>query len=266
MRYTESDLRTLLTERAEGPDGGARMEEIVRRSRRIRRARRALATGAAALSVATVALLTMHLPPDGATVAQHPEPMDSVRVESPGPEIPEAFEIRLGVKRFFLPLLHSERFTTMGSPRTVTFTPTSTSTGFKVLCDDPRAWVVIQQRLKGDEPGSSVGRCGGSRGGHHDKRSAPADWLESPQSLEIWVFPADAPIGKEPVQVTACSPGEGTCMATGCPPVEGGCDEWARSRALGDPKVRERLQAEVGGRPGNWAVAIYDRATGSPSG
>ncbi|MFD0470010.1 hypothetical protein ACFQ0B_18005 [Nonomuraea thailandensis] len=137
----------------------------------------------------------------------------------------------------------------------MTFVPTSTSTGYKVLCDDPRAWVTLTLALKSDEPGGASGRCGTSFGGHHDERSAPDDWLKRPQSLQVWVFPADAPVRKVAEEVT------------GCPPVRKGteCDESAQLRALGNPEVRERLLAEMGERPGRWAVAVYDRPAASGS-
>ncbi|MFB4270384.1 hypothetical protein [Nonomuraea sp. GTA35] len=255
MNHTENDLRELLTRRAGEPEGGpARLDTVIRRGRRIRRTRRALTAGAAALAVTAVALSGVQLPPGGAPVAQ--QPVDSASVEPPGPEIPEKFEVRLGAERFDMPLIHSERFETMGA-RSVTYVPTSTSTGYKVLCDDPRAWVITTQPLKGGELGGSSGRCGTSFGGHHDELSAPEGWLQRPQKLDVWIFPSDAPVRKVAEEIN------------GCPPVGKGtdCDESAQTRALRDPKVRERLQAEVGDRSGRWAVAIYDRpaASATPS-
>ncbi|MEV0823581.1 hypothetical protein [Nonomuraea rubra] len=256
MSHTENDLRELLTGRAGEQEGAAaRLDTIIRRGRRIRRTRRALTAGAAALAVTAVALTGVQLRPGEAPVAQ--QPVDSAQVEPPGPEIPEKFEVRLGAERFDLGLAHSERFETMGA-RSVAFTPTSTSTGYRVVCDDPGAWVVTVLPLKGGEPGGSAARCGNAPGGHHDERSAPADWLERPHSMQVWVFPADAPVRKVAEEVTGCRPiGKGR-----------DCDGPAQLRALMDPKVRERLLAEVGDRPGRWAVAIYDRpaAPGTPTG
>ncbi|UBU12482.1 hypothetical protein [Nonomuraea gerenzanensis] len=253
MSHTESDLRELLTGRAGAQDGGsARLEEIIRRGRRIRRTRRALAAGAAAVAVTAVALIGLPLRPGAPPVAQ--QPVNSAEIEPAVPEIPEKFEVRLGAVRFDLPLIHSERFAAMGAG-TVTFTPASTSTGWKVLCEDQRAWVVMTYRLKSEVLSGAAGRCGGDGvGGHHDERSAPRDWLEAPQSMTVWVFPGDAPVREVAEEVTGCRPiGKRT-----------DCDESAQLRELMKPQVREELMARVGDRPGRWAVAIYDEQ--SPTG
>lgn len=257
MRHTESDLRRLLTERIErqaGHEPPARLEAIVRRGRHTRRARRTVTAGTAILTVAAAGwaygLLPGPLRPDGTTVAQHPA--DSARIEA-GPELPEKFPVELGGKRFDLTLLHSQRFGTMGAARTVTFTPTSHYTGHRVVCDDPRSWVVTRTRLKGGESGGAAGRCMEWLGGHHDQLSAPSGWLERPQSLRVWVFPADAPIWEVKKDITGCRPSA----------EPEGCDESALTHALMDAKVRERLSALVGERPGGWAVGIYDRPAGA---
>ncbi|GGP17486.1 hypothetical protein LDL08_43060 [Nonomuraea glycinis] len=264
MRSTENDLRQLLNEHAQEKSAGeppAHLDAIVRRGRRIGRTRRAVAAGATVAVVVTAAglmngLLIGSPSADVATLAQ--SPADSAQVE-PGPKLPEKFSVVLGAERFDLPLIHSQRFETMGVARTVTFSPTSFSTGQKVVCDDPQAWVVTAQRLKSGELGGSAGRCESSVSSHHDRLSAPSDWLKRPQSLQVWVFPADAPVR----QVAE--------VVTGCPqtPVSKGCDESAQSQALMRPEVRERLSAEVGERPGRWAVGVYDRpaqTTSGPSG
>ncbi|WP_188188705.1 hypothetical protein [Nonomuraea sp. SYSU D8015] len=260
MRHTETDLRRLLTDQAHRQGGGepsVRLDAIVRRGRRLRRTRRALTAGTAVvLAVTAVGLVNGLLPrsprANVATAAQ--PPVNSAQIE-PGPKLPDMFNVRLGAVEFDLPLIHSQRFETMGVARTVTFSPSSFSTGYKVVCDDPRAWVVTAGKLKGGERGGGVGRCGDSAGGHHDERSAPSDWLKRPQSMQVWVFPADAPVKKVAKAVT------------GCPSAikSRGCDEAAQSRALFDPEVLERLSAEVGERPGRWAVGIYDRPAGTDS-
>lgn len=261
MTPTETDLRKLLADHALGGEPSARLDTIVRRAHRIRRTRRALTAGTAAVLAVTVAglvngLLTGSPRANVATAAQ--PPADSAQVE-PGPKLPDKFTVILGAKKFDLPLLQSQRFETMGVARTVKFSPTSFSTGFKVVCDDPQAWVVTSGKLKGGERGGSVGRCGDSSGGqHHDELSAPSDWLKRPQSMQIWVFPADAPVQK-------------VAKAVGCRPItkSSGCDETAESEALTRPEVLERLSAEVGERPGRWAFGIYDRpeeTTSVPSG
>ncbi|MFC4116733.1 hypothetical protein [Nonomuraea zeae] len=253
MRHMESDLRQLLTRQMDERAGGEpapNLGAIVRRGRRIRRVRRMAAAGAAVAAAVTAAMLvTDPVQVKEAIVAQRP--VDSVRVR-PGPRLPEKYEVVLGAKRYDLPLLHSERFETVGVERTVTFDPVSLSTGHKVACEDPRAWVVVVGKLKGGETGGETGRCGPASGGHHDRLSAPAGWLERPQTLRIWVFPADAPVREVAEAVT------------GCPPVGKSkeCDETAQSVALMNPEVRERLSAEVGERPGAWAAGIYDGPAG----
>ncbi|MEV0583131.1 hypothetical protein [Nonomuraea sp. NPDC050310] len=258
MRHTESDLRDLLAEQVETRgEPAANLAAIVRRGRRLRRTRRVVTAGAA-LAAAVVAVgLTTGLPggppePDGTTVAQAPGP---TRVH-PGPKVPDSYTVVLGAERFRLPLLHSERFATTGAGRAVTFTPVSFSTAFRVFCADPQAWVVTEMQLKGGEPGGTAGRCGKGAGGHHDRRSAPTGWLEGPQTIRVWVYPADAPVRKVAETVT------------GCPPVgggPGGCDEPAQARSLLRPEVRDRLSAEVGEAPGGWAVALYDRPEPTPA-
>ncbi|GLW09348.1 hypothetical protein Misp01_44770 [Microtetraspora sp. NBRC 13810] len=92
-------------------------------------------------------------------------------------------------------------------------------------------------------------------GGHHDRLSAPSNWLKRPQSLQVWVFPADAPVREVAKAVTDCKPVRKPKK----------CDETAQSHALMRPEVRERLLTQVGERPGGWAVGIYDRlATAEP--
>lgn len=261
MKPTESDLRELLNEHAEAGSAGrppAQLDAIVRRGRRMGRTRRAVAAGATAAVAVTAAglmngLLIGSPSANVATVAQ--PPADSAQIE-PGPKLPEKFSVVLGAERFDLPLIHSQRFETVGVARTVTFSPTSFSTGHTVVCDDPQAWVVTEQRLKGGELGGSAERCKSSVSTHHDRLSAPSDWLERPQSLRVWVFPANAPVRQVAEAVT------------GCPqtPVTMGCDESAQSQALMDPEVRERLSAEAGERPGRWAVGVYDRPAKTPPG
>ncbi|MEV4801952.1 hypothetical protein AB0K18_18220 [Nonomuraea sp. NPDC049421] len=247
MRHTESELERLLDERSRSAPPSPDLGAIVRRGRRIRRGRRAASAGAA-LAVAAVALM-YGLPsaPSPAPVARQPTDTVSLQPELP---LPETFRVKLGDKDFTLPLLHSERYETMGVPRTVTFSPTSKDTAHMVVCDDPRAWVVTRSSLKGGEMGGGAGRCGKGSGGHHDKLSAPEGWLERPQKMQIWVFPADAPIERVAGEVKACRPDMS----------EDVCARLREMSPLMFPEVLERLSAEVGERPGRWAVGIYDRA------
>ncbi|WP_093175279.1 hypothetical protein [Sinosporangium album] len=204
----------------------------------------------AALAVAAVGLvngLSAGLPgAEETVVAQRPA---SAAQPEHRPKLPGSFLVRLGAKKTVLPLVHSQWFEKVGVAQKVTFMPTSFSTGYRVVCDDPRAWVVTSQRLKSGEMGGRAGRCGKWEGGHHDERSAPSDWLKRPQYLEVWVFPADAPVREVAEAVTGCRP-----ITTSKK-----CDETAQTAALINPKVRSRLSAKVGEQPGRWAVGIYDR-------
>ncbi|MEV4295489.1 hypothetical protein [Microbispora rosea] len=247
MRHTESDLRTLLDERGRERAGGgpaAPVDAIVRRGRRMRRTRRAVTAGAAvAFTITAVALgnglLTGRPGADRTTVAA--QPTGSAQ-PARWPKLPDRFSVVLGAEKFDLRPIKAWRFETMGTGQTLTFTPTSYYTGYKVVCDDPRAWVVVALPLKGGETGGSAGRCGDSPGGHHDRLSAPSGWLRPGRSLRIWVFPSDAPVPK-----AAC-------------PASVKCDETAQGRALLRPEVRDQLSAVVGERPGRWTAAVYDRA------
>lgn len=255
MKHTESNLRTLLEKHAHDATGREpvpHLDAIIRRGRRTRRARHALSAGAAlAVAASAAVLLTGPVRTDLAVGAQPPS---SARVEAP-PELPERLPVVLGAERFTLSLIHSQRFGTTGVGRTVTFTPTSVSTGNKVVCADPRAWVVVSTPLKSGEPGGTSGRCGDGVGGHHDRLSAPSGWLKGPQAIQVWVFPSDAPVVKVAEELGRCR--QFTKSAT--------CDEQAASVALFHRDVLERLSAEVGERPGEWAVGIYDRpAPGIP--
>ncbi|GAA3130372.1 hypothetical protein GCM10010466_21300 [Planomonospora alba] len=269
MRHTEDDLRTLLDGYGRERPGGepsADLDAIVRRGRRIRRTRRAAAGGAALACAVAAAVLVGGLPsgPPRADEAVAARPAPAPTPTAPAPELPDGFPVVLGDQRFDLSIIHSRRFEAVGAAGTVTFTPTSFFTGYQVVCDDPGAWVVTEQRLKGGERGGTAGRCGDGVGGHHDRLSAPSGWLEGPQSLKVWVFPADAPVREAAEAVTGCRPA----------PAARGCDESAQARALRDPEVRRRLSAEVGERQGRWAVGIYDRpaaagagpGSGSPAG
>ncbi|WP_327588630.1 hypothetical protein OHA25_17500 [Nonomuraea sp. NBC_00507] len=67
-----------------------------------------------------------------------------------------------------------------------------------VNCADPQAWVLVRSV---HDPGqwTDFGRCGERKGNildsQNDAQSVPPGWLERPQGVEIWVFPADASIG-----------------------------------------------------------------------
>ncbi|MEU1390796.1 MULTISPECIES: hypothetical protein [unclassified Nonomuraea] len=254
MRHTESNLRTLLdtyAHDATGREPVPHLDAIRRRGRRMRRARRSLNIGVLAVATAAAVMLTGPDQADQAAVAQPPS---SARIQTP-PEPPETYPVVLGAERFTLPLIHSQRFGTTGVRQTVTFAPTSVSTGYKVVCADPRAWVVVSVPLKGGESGGTSGRCGTGVGGHHDRLSAPTKWLKGRQTIQIWVFPSDAPVVKVVEELGRCRPFQKGAT----------CDERAAGVSLPRPDVLERLSAEVGERPGEWAVGVYDRPTAAPT-
>ncbi|MFI9550126.1 hypothetical protein [Nonomuraea endophytica] len=240
MRHTESDLRTLLATRSDGFEPSVTVDAVVRRGRRVRMRRRVLAAALAGTALVAAMAVT--------TDAFAPEPPPAaVRVE-PDLEVPEEFVVKLGALDTTLPLLHSERFTTMGPERTVTFQPVGWMTGFRVVCEDPKAWVVVVGEGRGKEPTGSVGRCRSGVGGHHDKLSAPSDWLRKPQSLRIWVFPGDARIPTEEKDRVGCERKSAQ-----------ECADSMVSRALLRPAVRKAMSGEIGSVPGRWAAAVYDR-------
>ncbi|MEV0152084.1 MULTISPECIES: hypothetical protein [unclassified Nonomuraea] len=264
MRHTESDLRDFLAEHGRHRTGGepaAHLDAIVRRGRRMRRTRRAVTAGAAMALAFSAAGLVNGLgtgAPRAEDTAVAQRPVDAAQVET-GPRLPENFHVVLGAEKYDLPLIQSEGFATTGVRRTVTFTPTSFSTGYQVVCDDPRAWVVTVGKLKGGETGGAAGRCRKAVAGQHDELSAPSGWLKGPQAMQVWVFPADAPVLEVAKALTDCRPAPHS-RSKDCE------SESAKTGALLRPEVRERLSALVGERPGRWAVGIYDRpAEGTPS-
>ncbi|GGS79913.1 hypothetical protein ACFFV7_12240 [Nonomuraea spiralis] len=259
MRHTESNLRTLLdtyAHDATGREPVAHLDVILRRGRRMRRTRRSLNLGAALAVAATAVTAAVVLTgPDRTDQAAAAQPPNSARIETP-PELPEKFLVVRGAERFTLPLIHSQRFGTTGVRQTVTFTPTSVSTGYKVVCADPRAWVVVWISLKGGESGGTSGRCGAGVGGHQDRLSAPAKWLKGRQTIQVWVFPSDAPVVKVAEELGRCRAFTKTTDT---------CDEQAARVSLPRPDVLERLSAEVGEQPGGWSVGVYDRPAADPT-
>ncbi|MGV9387092.1 hypothetical protein ACWDRB_65715 [Nonomuraea sp. NPDC003707] len=252
MRHTEGELRRLLTKHAQEQTGGeppAHLDAIVRRARHMRRTRRALMGVTAVAFVVVVAELNGLLagPPwaGNAMIAQHPA--DSAHVER-GPKLPEKLSAQ-GGERFDLALIHSRHFQTTGVVRTMTFSPTTLTTSYTVVCDDPKAWFVTAPLPESGKLGGTAGPCKPSVRVTYDRLSVPSDWLKRPQSLQVWVFPSNAPIREVAKTVMGCSP----------PSQAKRCDKTSESQALMRPEVRERLLAEVGEQPGRWAVGVYDR-------
>ncbi|MEU9884742.1 hypothetical protein [Sphaerisporangium sp. NPDC051011] len=239
-QYTESDLRAVLDEYSgEGPRQPVHLEEIVRRGRGARLRRRVTAGAALAGAVAAVVGVAGLHGLDGG--APPPGPASSARVTN-GVDLPDSVDTRIGGR---MALIHFETHTSVGTGVKVTFQPTSLNTGFSIRCADPQVWVLVRD-LGAPGGSAALGRCGQGDGGgvdsQYDWQSAHPGWLRTPQSLEIWVFPADAPI------VSKARPGDGAFdmeMVTTAP---------------------ERLASMVGHRPSAWAVGVYDKPAATPAG
>ncbi|MEV4222575.1 hypothetical protein [Nonomuraea sp. NPDC049725] len=222
-RYTEHDLRTVFADYSDGGPGrprSPRLDELVRRGR-ARRRRARTTTGALLAGAAAALTVFVTVPLTGGGV-------DAVRV-APGVELPEEIT---GGNQERLRLIASAAGETLGDHVTVTFRPTSVRTAYSVRCADPDAWVLV--RSVGDADGwSDLGRCGERTGPGPDSQyhagSVRPDWLRAQQAIEVWVFPAGAPVGD--------------------PRFHG-------QKLVADP---EALKKVAGTRPGRWAVAVYDQ-------
>ncbi|HUR04078.1 MAG TPA: hypothetical protein VM347_16150 [Nonomuraea sp.] len=144
-----------------------------------------------------------------------------------------------------LSLQFGQTYQAVGERVRVTFRPTSVYTGFAIKCADPKVWLLVRDA---QATWSTFGRCGVRGSGldiQNDEKSVTPDWLRAPQTLEIWVFPADTPIMGSP----SCTLADRR---------EGRCDRpWDREAV---PKMPERLAAELGPQQGStWTVGIYDK-------
>ncbi|WP_406319079.1 hypothetical protein OHA77_17335 [Streptosporangium sp. NBC_01639] len=269
MTHTEHDLRELLTERSGGGSGGAaRLEEILRRGRAVRRRRRAvravLAVGAVAVAVTVPSSLlrggdgqlttAVAAEPTAPAVSRAPD------LPRPGKDLPASVNDALREK---MSLIEAYRSETTGAPYRLTFQPTSRFTGIRVACADPRSWVVF---IRGEGAGRSSSvtdscpsdvrpsrRDDSDRlSAKYDESSTPADWTQKEQTITVWVLPSDAPV------ISMSDMSRKGCEVPGSK--SGKCDGKYSMRALVDPKVVDRLTAELGTRPGRWAVGVYDRA------
>ncbi|MEV4250705.1 hypothetical protein AB0J63_45835 [Streptosporangium canum] len=269
MTHTEHDLRELLAARSEGGSGGAaRLEEILRRGRAVQRRRRAvrmaLAVGAVAVAVAVPSSLlgsgggqfttAVAAEPTAPAVSRAPD------LPRPGKDLPASVNDGSGRK---MSLIEAYRSETTGAPYRLTFQPTSRFTGIRVACADPKSWVVIISGEGARRSSSVVDSCPSdvrpSRrddsdrlSTKYDETSTPADWTLKEQPVTVWVLPSDAPV------INASDAARKKCK-------EGGkeirkCHGKYTMSALMDPKVMARLSAELGTRPGRWAVGVYDRA------
>ncbi|GAA4582791.1 hypothetical protein GCM10023194_18510 [Planotetraspora phitsanulokensis] len=249
MRHvTENDLRTVLAERgADGPGRPFHVAEIVKQGRRMR-LRKRVAAGATLAGIAAVitGMFGIALPLiDRETTASQP----SLRLPA-SVQMPERMEGALGI----LSLIHSEAHPFVGQRVRVTFRPTSDNTGRTIRCADPRDWVLVRTA----DGGSEFGRCGartGAQGSGLDTQrfETSSGWVGEAQNIDIWVFPADAPVAEGPT-----GPQYGNCKVHD--PKQGTCD--GRFTAKTITTNPERLAAVVGRQPGLWSVGIYDKAEG----
>ncbi|GGK77377.1 hypothetical protein Sme01_43180 [Sphaerisporangium melleum] len=243
MTFTEEDLRAALSEgvRADHPD----VPGIVRRGRRIRRRR----TAGVALAVTAVAVAAVLLAGPGANLAtldQGPVTQATHATIAPPGGLPPRNEVDA-------PLIKTAVFDTMVTGATITFRPVSPFTSLTVVCADPRAWVAVTS----PNGGAGLTRC--SPGGFttmFDRLSIVDDWLTRPQRMHVWVFPADTPIA-EGRRGRAGSSYDGCVVADES---TGRCDGEYLPAVLLKPGYLEKLAAELGPRPGRWAIGIYDRA------
>ncbi|MFD1547850.1 hypothetical protein [Nonomuraea guangzhouensis] len=237
-QYTEDDLRVMFAEHSAREDGRAPVvSEIKRRGARTRQ-RRWVTAGAtlAGAAAAVVAFAGVMVPSLGAPTA------GSTAHVLTGAGLPQTVTSPQGP----LSLLFGRTYQAVGERVRVTFQPTSVYTGFAIKCADPNVWLLVRSVTT---PWSVFGRCGVRGSGldiQNDEKSVTPDWLRAPQTLEIWVFPADAPIMGSP----SCTLADRR---------EGRCDRpWDREAV---PKMPERLAAELGPQRGStWTVGIYDKA------
>lgn len=255
MSSTENDLRTLLEERGAGGGGGtAQLEAILARGREIRR-RRAVATVAAIVTAGALAVAVVA--PSLSAGDRGEAPIVAVAADPPpvpGKDLPATVKDVLNKE---VRLLQTYRGKTLGSRRIVKFTPTSTFTGFRVVCEDPRAMVVTMSGM-GRYRSGSAGECGKDLPGlsiQKNERSLLADWTSNQQSMTIWVLPPAPPISREAMQNLKCP--EKETEKTGM------CGGQYVTGALVNPRtaerVIERVAAKVGTKPGRWAIGVYDR-------
>ncbi|WP_440104076.1 hypothetical protein [Streptosporangium sp. H16] len=270
MSNTENDLRTLLEERGAGGcrDGGgtARLEAILARGRAIRR-RRTAATAAAVVTAGAlaVAVVAPSLSAGGGAEAPIvavaadptpvPPPVPTAVPPVPGKDLPATVnDLR---NRHEMRLIHAYRSNTLGVKRTLKFTPTSVFTGFRVVCEDPKA-VVVKMTGTGIHRSGSARECGSGWPGltsQHDKESAPPGWTSREQSATVWVLPPRPRISREALKKLKCPEKEveRTGMCRG---------HYMISDLIGprmDTRVLERVLANVGSKPGRWAIGVYDR-------
>ncbi|TMR88105.1 hypothetical protein [Nonomuraea basaltis] len=244
--YTEDDLRAVFAENSVREDGlPPRMSEIRRRGARTRLRRRVTA-GAALTALAGAAATVVTLA--GVVVPWHGgkpgEPATGVTAHFlTGVELPPTMESRYGP----VSLIFGQTYQSVGERVRISFRPTSVHTGFAIRCADPKAWVLVRDAKGTWNDLTPCVRLGRGLQVQFDKSSVTRDWLRVPQNLEVWVFPADAPIGS-------------AGLADKCALADrraGKCDgPWDREAITAMP---QRLAAETGPQRGLWSIGVYDQ-------
>ncbi|MEU4228549.1 hypothetical protein AB0F17_30015 [Nonomuraea sp. NPDC026600] len=237
-QYTEDDLRVVFAEHSAREDGRAPLVSEIRRQGTRTRLRRRVTAGAA-LAGAAAAVVTLA----GVVVPRLGDPTaGSTAHVLTAAGLPQTVTSPQGP----LSLLFGQTYQAVGERVRVTYRPTSVYTGFAIKCADPKVWLLVRDA---QATWSNFGRCGVRGSGldiQQHETSVTPDWLRAPQTLEIWVFPADTPISGSP----------GCTLADRR---EGRCDRsWDREVV---PKMPERVAAELGPQQGStWTVGIYDKA------
>ncbi|TDD06147.1 hypothetical protein E1292_15855 [Nonomuraea deserti] len=237
-RFTEDDLRAVFCENSVREAGSPpRVSEIRRRGTRSRLRRRVTA-GAAVAALAGAAATVVPL--TGAMVAWSGETATSSQA---GVELPRTLESRYGP----VSLIFGQTYRSVGERERITFRPTSVHTGVALRCADPKAWVLVRDTKGTWNDLTPCVRLGRGLQVQYEERSVTPDWLRAPQSLEVWVFPADAPIGS-PTTGDRCALADrraGTCDGP-----------WDREAITAMP---ERLAAATGPSRGLWSIGVYDQ-------
>ncbi|HEV7933211.1 MAG TPA: hypothetical protein VGP70_13010 [Actinomadura sp.] len=255
MGHSEDDLRTVLSEHGRAhPVREVSHEDVARLGRRMRLRRR---IAGAVVTGTCVALAAAALPlAAGRTGSSPADPLAGPNAlagsATSEPKLPPALDSSLPIPRGRFPLVHSETHSVMGKRVRVTYTPQSVYTMQVVRCADPRAWVVTRETGKNGGTAGSFGRCGNEGAAQYDDQSAGPGWVGRPQTIEVWVFPSDAPIVEPRAGNTA-----GSC---GRPDPERPRTPVCMDDLLDGDQGLERFAAQVGTRPGEWAVGIYDKA------
>lgn len=224
MTYTDDDLRSLLRERSErGPTRGPDVTEIRRQGAWLKAYRWVM--GTMGLVVAGTAVLLLW--PDAA-----PAPRTSQVAAAPA----SSMDPVLGDLPYLDERGAIDAISMGGSAVGEDLTATGERVRVRVVCKEPRAWVVASGRGEG-----SVGRCG------------DGVWTTviggSPGKVRVWVFPPDAAITEaDPRACTIYDADAGTC------------DGRYRAADLLRYDVALELAADLGAKPGSWRAGVYGDA------